>query len=438
MSVKGLFLRMANVDGAGVGEDANESLAVTADASQAVDEVESASGDVTDVETGIGDAEKAQAELGGVQDLLEESVESGEGITPREAAHVEARLEHVAALLGTTVSAMGLTFRRESFGGTTSRLAATKMRLEFVKEWGTKIWEAIKKGWQWLKDALVNLYAKITGNVEAVEKRLKDLEGRVNSIGGSAKKTNDKMKASAKAFSIGEKTDKSTVEKVIEDIIFGTGVVEGFGGLCDPNEIAKSKNPAEMATAVSGYLKSKFGTVINTLPKGSPDKAVGYGNLLGGQTMIVAIEERTIGANKLELAKVSFDKASDKVAEDYQAFEKGDLLSLVKTGLKMTARIKEFGKLRKEQEAVIATNVKYCEDMAKHGASSASNATEDKDAKTGIKEKMDATSAVMQSYSVIGRTIGTTIPGMAFNAAVAVADMVDAGISNLKEEKKES
>lgn len=429
------MFRMENADSAAAGTDADASLEVNSAATQAAQEVEGASGDVTEVDTGIENAETAQTELGDVQGLVEEAVEDGDGLSPREAAHVEARLEHIANLLGTTIEAQGLTFRRESFGGAQSRLAATKMRLEGIKAMATSIWEAMKRGWVWLKEAVSNLFAKITSNAEAVEKRLKDLKGRADGLTDTAKPKNDKLKASAKAFSVGGTTSKETVGKVIDDVTAATAIISGITSATNPSQIA-GQDVSDVGAKLTGIIKGALKTSITSLPKGSPEGSTGYGNLLGGTTMIVTPDKKSVGGSELALISVSIGAASDKTAEDYPAFRKKDLQALAAQGIALAGTVKDLNKIKKELETMTAANIKFCEERSRLTNQVASKDVEGKDGKNALVDDNQRTAAALGNFSSVSRVVATKIPSMLFSTLVAVADMVDAGVSNLKAEEK--
>ena len=431
---KGLFFRMENVDAAGAGEDAEASLEVNANAAQAVEEVESASGDVTEVDTGIDNAEAAQEELADVQDLMEEAVEEGDGLSPREAAHVEARLEHVASLLGTTTAAMGLTFRKESFGGSASRLAATKMRLEGVKEWAAKIWEALKRGWQWLKEAVVNFFSKITGNIGAVEKRLKDLKGRVAAIEASAKQKNDKLKTGAKAFSVDGKTSKDTIVSVLTQAANIGGLMGKLAEESMPEKLNKDEGLGSKST-LEAIIKAALPAVAS-LPKGNPEGAVGYGHLLNGKTLIVAPEKKVAGDATLDLYKISVGDASDKTAEDYAALSKTDLGAVVETGIATAGHIASYQKVSKELISSIDNSIKYCEAQAKIIVGGATNVAEGDAAKKEAKDAGAKAAAIFGAVNSGVRAIVSKLPASAFSTVVAAADLVEANVTNFKAEEK--
>lgn len=431
----GLLFRMENMDAAAAGGDADESLAINADASQAVEEVESATGDVTEVDTGIENAQAAQGELGEVTDLVEEAVQDGDGLSPREAAHVEARLEHIASLLGTTAAGMGLTFRRESFGGTASRLAATKMRLEAMKEWGSKIWEAIKKGWQWLKDAIANLISKITGNLGAVEKRLKDLKGRAEAIDNGAKAKKDKLSVGAKLFSVGGEISKATIEKVLVDSYTATAMITAFNKNCAPEKLF-SVQPTALAALVRSCISEGVDTKITTLPKGNADGSVGYGNLPNNTTLIFWEEKKTVGGEQTAVPKVSFGPANEKTAEDYSAFSKADLISIADDAIVLVGELKAMGKIQKEVEALVTVNIRFCEDRMKAAGNIVKKSEEKDEDKTKVQEKTDGNVAAIQGFAAIVRTVASTIPTLGFKAAMGAGDLIEAGVNNMKAEEK--
>lgn len=433
MKTNGLFFRMESMDNADAGQDATTSLEVNAEASEAVEEVESASGDVTEVDTGITNAETAQEELGEVQSTMEEAVEDGDGLSPREVDMVNARLERIASLLGTSASAQGLTLRRESFGSSQSRLTATKMRLEGLKEFGNSIWQALKNGFKWLLDAVVNLFAKLTKNSGIVKKRLEDLKGRINLINSSATLKNDTLKASAKAFSVKGVTNKDTVIDVIESAAKCSAILEKISDISKPENLSKMKSSKE---ALSGLLKETFSVVISDLPEGSGEGSVGYGNLLNNKTVIVTPEKNDANTSGVNVPKISIGAASKKPAEDYKAFNKSDLANIVDNGLILAKEVNEFEKLKGNVKKTIEVNISYCDKQSKLAADYNTSATDDKGEKEQEKKARKEDAAYLGGMSKAFRVLATSLPTVAFSTAVAVADLVEAGINNFKTEEK--
>ena len=440
----GLVFRMESEGAGAINEaTAENTLAAEVGAAEAAEEVESATGDVTEVVTGIENATEASDELGAVQGSLEEAVESGEGVSPREAEHIQARLERVAGLLGTTTTEMGLTFRRESFGGSNSRLAATKMRLEFVKEWGKKIWELIKRAWEWVKSTVSKLLETITGSAERLEERLKALQQQVAEAQKAGKTIGtDKIKKSASVFSIDGTTSGETIKKFLANTVHYGNINKEVASLVAPGSTAdKDVSPEAVSShATAVYEKFKVGTVASALPKGTPDNAVGL-ILLPGNKAVIAAPKKVGGAeNEIEVMELSVAKASEKVAEDYAPLGLDEMKKLVGGALAGAGVLKDFQKTQKNFEDVAKANIAHAEAMIKaSGSIAAIKAGDDKEKATAASKSVQALKALhglnVKAVDVASKHMATSC----FEVFSGIGDVVAASLATTKakEEKKD-
>lgn len=438
MARTGLIFRMENEGGAAVAESAEEVMAVEAEASQATEEVESASGDVTEVETGIENAGEAQAELSSIEASVEEAAEDG-GMTPREAEHVQARLERVAALLGTTVSEMGLTFRKESFGGASSRVAATKMRLEGIKEWGKKIWEAIKKAWAWLKDAVSNFFAKLTGNIEAVEKRLKDLQARVNNAASKNMKTNKSTVGyAAKVFSIDGKTGAEEMLKLLANGSVYLEILDVLAAETNKTGASADVNKQNIENYAQ-KLKSVFtsnGTKAGTLPKSAEKDAEGGILLPNGEAVLVVPKNETVANGEdVKVFYVTVGDASEKKAEDYTALTFDQMKKVLEAALGLAKQLKAAKKVETEFRATIDNNIKFAENQMKIAESG--NAKEkDENAQEQARAVLEMARVANNLNISLVKMALNKLPKAAFDLCAGAGDAVNGNLSNYKEEEK--
>lgn len=438
MARTGLIFRMENDGGSATAESAEEVLAVEAEASNATDEVEAASGDVTEVETGIENAGEAQAELSSIEASVEEAAEDG-GMTPREAEHVQARLERVAALLGTTVADMGLTFRKESFGGASSRVAATKMRLEGIKEWGKKIWEAIKKAWAWLKDAVSNFFAKLTGNIEAVEKRLKELQGRVNSAATKNMKSNKSTVGyAAKVFTI---EGKSGYDEMLKMLSNGRVYFEILDILAGETNKSSSTTPVDkkLVEDYAKRLKEIFttnGVKATNLPKSAEKDAEGGILLPNGEAVLAVPKNETVtGGEDLAIFYLTVGDAHEKKADDYTALTFDQMKKVLEAALDLAKLLKNAKKVETEFRATIDNNIKHCENQMKIAGSG--NAKDKDEANQEKVKKILEMSRIANNLNISLVKMGLNrLPKAAFDLCAAAGDAVNGNLGNYKEEEK--
>lgn len=437
MARTGLIFRMENDGGSATAESAEEVLAVEAEASRATEEVETASGDVTEVETGIENAGEAQAELSSIEASVEEAAEDG-GMTPREAEHVQARLERVAALLGTTVADMGLTFRKESFGGASSRVAATKMRLEGIKEWGKKIWEAIKKAWAWLKDAVTNFFAKLTNNIEAVEKRLKELQGRVNSAASKNMKSNKSTVGyAAKVFSIEGKSGFDEMQKMLANGALYLDILKDLAAQTDRSG-NNSKPTKDVVETYADLLKSIFttqGEIAKNLPKSTEKDAVGGIRLPGGQAVLLVPKTETVEGEDVKVFYATTGDADEKIADDYSALTFDQMKKVLETALTLAKELKNAKKTEVEFRATIDANIKFAESQAKIADSRVSKEKDEAKAEAEKKELEIARICNNLTISLVKMGLNK-LPKASFDLCAAAGDAVAGNLGNYKEEEK--
>ena len=430
---RGLIMRMESEQNAALGDaGAEEHLAVTAEAAEGAQEVESASGAVTEVEDGIENAIEAGQELNDIEGSLEEAADE-DGVTPREAEHIQARLENVARLLGTTVPNMGLTMRRESFGSASARVAATKMRLEGVKEWGKKIWEALKKGWEWLKDAVKNLFTRLTKSADGLVTRLKTLQARVNTM--AAKKTDTKkseVSAGAKVFSIEGKTDINTIKLILENVDNISILMERCAATLKAEVNGSFKN-GSVDLVKSLFVKAK-GTKPTSLPKEAPDKAIASLRTSNGKAFIVVPKTESSGAMEFESFELKEIEVDDKVADSYKALEMTELKGLCVTALEMAKGLAKYKKDESDLIASIDANIKYCQEQGRIAMNQADKADENK--RDDIRDQVQLALAAQKVGQSVTKLLVNVAPTLAFKVIYAAADVVDGNLANLEEKDK--
>ena len=435
----GLVFRMESEGAGNVGEvTADSTLAAEAGVTEAAEQVESATGDVTEVVTGIENASEASEELSSVQDSLEEAVESGEGVSPREAEHIQARLERVASLLGTTTTDMGLTFRRESFGGSNSRLAATKMRLEFVKEWGKKIWELIQKAWEWVKGVTAKLLESISGSADRLQERLKALQAQVLAAQSKGRTIGtDKIKSKAGVFSIDGVTSADTIKKFVSLTDEYNVVVHNVTKLMAPASIEKIAKTGDLKehskTIVDAFTK---GPMVGTLPKSAGERAIGALLLPNNKAVVSTPVAVKSGEEEIEILELSIAQANEKSAEEYSPLSFDEMKTILSSALDSVSSLADYQKVKKELDAITKANISYAETMAK-AASSIDQKNSEDDAGKKTAAATAAKVKALHDMSVKAISISVkNLPSASFTILAAVGDVVAASLSSGKDPEK--
>ena len=434
----GLVFRMENEGGVVAGEEvtADETLAVETAAADATAEVESATGDVTEVVTGIENAGEASAELSAVEDSLEQAVEDGDGVSPREAEHIQARLERVATLLGTDTGAMGLTFRKESFGGQQSRLAATKMRLEFVKEWGKKIWEMIVRAWEWVKNAVTNLWGSLTKNSETLLKRLETLEKQAEEKAKSgATASKDKIKTRAKDISV---NGQFGLVSLLRNVPQYTAILEGTHALVDPSKTDKLGDTPESLKAHAAEVTKLFdrGEKVTKLDAGAGEGAKPTIALPGNKTVAVVPKSVSAGENEVASFTVAVKESGTKAMEEYPALgfdQIREVLRLAKAG---ATTLRELDKYAKETNNIVQANIKHAQSMISNTAAIQSKGRDKESEKAADKTSLSVIRAAHSLNVSLVDVASKNMPKAIYDACSAAADVVAASISAASGGKK--
>lgn len=430
MSTK-LFLRVENNDAAAVDVSGASALAAESDAKLDAEAVTAAAADVTELDTGIDNALEAAGEVEAVTDVMAESVAEDEGLTPREAELVEARLEAAAKLVGADLGAMGLTFRRESFGGKESRLSVTKMRLEAAEGFGKKIWENIKKAWNWLKDAAINLFGKLTKSADSQVSRLKDLEARANNIKGKQKES--KMKTAVSVFSVNGTAGFNTMLGMADQTEKYEVLFANIFTKLKPGNIDASMDGEKINAAVGSVNQALFDVVTaafgkeETISKKGIDNAAAYGRLPGGRSILVRKNEGS--GDDAPTATFEVAVIDEKIAEDYAALSADEIRKVIARAKTAANGLKSFKTNEASIKKLIEGNIAWLDNMTKVAETDAKR--EKSESGTSYAA---AIRALVRSNQSLVKAATTQLPTAYFNIVAGMADAAAAGISNFKED----
>lgn len=177
---KGLVAAMEDeallVEGGGEIDQAPQELAELP-----VDEIAENNSEINEDVAAIEDAEADADTLGNVQDVMADSVETGEGLSPEAADMAEVVVESITRRLGITTRVLP---SMESFGSANSRKAATKLAMEGVGDAIVRVWQAVKEAIISLWKKIVEFVKKIFDGNLSLEKAAKDLKAKVSKITG--------------------------------------------------------------------------------------------------------------------------------------------------------------------------------------------------------------------------------------------------------------
>lgn len=149
-------------------------------------EVDMAESDVDAADEVIADAESDLSTLDGIADKLEATEENG-GIDAGSAAIVEVAVERLYQKLGVTrAKAMPAL---ESFGADSSRLKATRIAVEEIRENAKKVWEAILRMIAKAREFIVAFFKKVFTATGRVKERAEKLKAALEQVKGEASQT---------------------------------------------------------------------------------------------------------------------------------------------------------------------------------------------------------------------------------------------------------
>lgn len=348
---KGLILALEEMENEMEGETPVEEVGdvdeARLEAEEAHEEVSEAETEIDEMSDTVEDAEQDIETLDAIGDTMESTIESGEGMTEDAAEIAEVAIEAIFNRLGIKRQERLLP-ATESFGSTNSRLAATKLSLEVVREGAAKAVEAVKKFFAMIAEKIVQFFGMILKNADALKKHIQAVQSKVNDVKGkTASKEFLEKTALAKALG-GEKeaADASTAKEKIDNVQM---------------LLAHGKK-------VSEALKSAFEKpiddleanvkIINDLNEQIPAKAP----FLGGLILKTLKSKYDKHMNKINL-----EAGIDLKAEQLKTLTPEEMTSLLKDCTTLADSIKEYKSVEKINQATmkaVEKKVKEAEDKA--------------------------------------------------------------------------
>lgn len=398
---------------------------------------------VTATEEAVADAES----LGEIQDVMQESVDEGEGL-PEEAAEIaEVAVESICRRLG--ISNTKIIPAMESFGSKHSRLSATKIAIESIGDTLKKIWEAIKAAFIRVWDKIKTFFIGFTKNTQALSNHLDDLKKRVIDLEDS--KTADKdldSSSLANAFSINKKANHATATTIIEnskklleanaDLTKTVdGTLSGLKNLMS-TEIDRNKFTAYMNSAQAAHdanirkiLSSIIISGIGKAQKEDKKNATSYAGPFEG-CRVLRIQNQTKGTAPDEYKVFSIGiETSDKFeAEKIDVLKKDQMLDLIHKAASLIDALNSFEKQRDMLSKAADASKKVADEALKVVAKLSENDT----VKSRIFREIGTE---VSSYNSIVSSMSVSIPKVVFDAIKSSANYVSASIAAHKKKSKD-
>lgn len=422
-------------------------LAMEEDNSEAVDapvemvpetevQADAAAADVADstdqIEELVVASEEAADDAGTLEeisDVMAESVEKGEGLDETSAQITEVAVESIRNRLGIHTSTKPIP-TLESFGSKSSRVTATRLALEGVKETIQRIWAAIisalKKAWEMVKSFFVGLVK----NRGLLVKHLESVKARVEKMDDSLTQKEKTLKiGAAAAFTVGEKASAATAAEVLGDslkltgsaVMVATVAARQARELLDKSEGAEGKSKKRVAFGDSVQSELAGLGEVKFVGKDAVEGAKYFGRLAGGMTVGVL--------NTAEKFGVQVTLNTKKLAEEIEALDKRQMGEIVGKAIEVAKALEQTQKMEKDLKAVTDA----CNSASEAVIKGAGNAESDEAARKSMAEQANN---VRQLNALVAK-FGSSLPALAFKAAKAGGDYVNASLNNYGAKKED-
>lgn len=340
-------------------------------------------------------------ELEEVSDVMEDSVEKEEGLDEDAAEMAQIAVEAICERLGYK-SRKPIIPALESFGGTDTRLNATKAALEEVSDVIRKAWEAVKNFFRNIWESIKNFLARLFDANTKLGIRVKNVEEALDEAVSSGfvvkeGKGNIKIDKFAKAFNA----------KTSGELSKGISVILG-------NHIAATKEAAKVNRTISQIASTglKAAADVGKATSGSWLKAVGISKGLSGLTQKTYVNGLTIQVN---------EKGGIDVVPSTTATAKGEAKVVPLAGLKgVVENVSDL------QEAIAGSKADYEEAEKTVG-----NILKEMNKLSDNEDKERVTDAIknLKAIQKIMIVANTKLPSLGFKAGNAALSYVNVNLS---------
>lgn len=405
---KGLFFALEDADVVVEPEITELVPETTAEVEEAAGEVAEQTGEIAELEQTAEVAEADAGTLGDIQEVLQESVESGEGVDEKAAEIAEIAVEAIRARLG--MPAKRTLPALESFGSKNSRLTATKVALESVGDTIKKIWEGIKRVAAMIWEKVKAFFIGLVKNRNMLVKHLEAQKAQLAKISSAAKPAEKELTGGfVGALSAGGKVDTAKV-------------LDSSAKLLEVSMTASQHMKSFVQAAMAGNDKHDLKTPIVAAIKTLGANGSGYGSLVNNKTIEIKEEENKLSLNIVE--------GKGKSAEKAKALTQGEIGSLIDSALALAKDIQEFEKVQDNVAKVKADIEKLANSMI----DAAGKAVSDESKTQGAAFNKDAEQ--IRELNALIPKFGAALPTLSFQAAKAASDYAGASMRNLKTEEK--
>lgn len=415
----------------------------------------------TELEAGVSDQDMVQTEvedmtaaiesaideagnLEEIEDTLEESVESGEGVSEDTARVVDVAVESMRLRLQMpeSIRSSRIVPSLESFGSTASRLTATQIALEGIVDTLKKVWETIKRVaaqvWEKIKSFLTGLF-RSTG---MLKKHLEALKAKASAVSAGAKPAKDKLDSKSLALSLGDgkAANLSTAnemagnaEKILDaSASFTQGLNKNAAEII--RALGSDNNYNIKADDLLSIVKDSFSKL--PVVKDEKDKTT-YGPFSGDKVFTLEIKSE---GNDTAI-NFAMAKGESKLTE-IEALNKSQLDGAIARALALVKVLEDRNKISgaadkasKLLQQVIDKGISIVGSADK---AMASDSEAGKEALAERSKQHKQAQKSVRTFIGLSSRINSSFPGIAFSTAKAMADYVSLSINNLKDGKVEA
>lgn len=162
-------------------------------------DTQAAQTEVSNTEEAVEELEEVHAGLESIARELQTSVQDG-GLNGQAAQYLQLATEAYTVRLGMEQRMIP---SLESFGGTTDKLAATKISLEAVKDTIRKVWDAILRTIRRIRAMIKNFFLRVFNAAGKIKQRAEALKAQASKVSGNAKEGEIDVGGAASALAVG-------------------------------------------------------------------------------------------------------------------------------------------------------------------------------------------------------------------------------------------
>ena len=453
---KGLVLAMED-DAPVVQVEINAENEVPAEVEADAAELSEQAGEVEDLVTAVEEAEQDAATLDRMAGVMEESADKGEGLDETAAEIAEVAVEAICGRLGIRTYGRAMP-ALESFGSRGSRVSATRISVEGIKEWITTTWEAIKKAFKDMWAKVKAFFEKFFVANERLKEAAKKMLENIGSVGDTPKAAAFEDKGIASQFPHLKVFDKTAVIKeldvhkgVVDSTLAFVGGLEGAvtevnkaveAALKVEGDARKAEAPKVQAavekfiTDTTTGVKNGFTSALPAVVKGSKasgEKGVYSPVLAGGQVIALSQvnsgdESKTGSHFSATVIPASADALRNVGNISLKTLDKGSMTEILKkvielcdVNTQLRTKSNAIGNIEKKFDSVVNTALKAAENL-----DSESKANE------GTKEVITAAKNGMSGVGRAAGVLATAVPKLSVQAGKAALGYVSKSIAQYK------